>query len=93
MPLVIGSNGKNYGERQFSPDDAHELFTHQWLGCDADGMRLSWSKKGRDGMRPADKGQRFLAMLRHEEWALERGIMLFKPRDSELAELEREQNQ
>lgn len=93
MPLMIKLDGTWFGERPFSPDDAHELFTHTWLGVDEDGNRLSWSKSGRDGMRPATKGERFIAMQRHEAWALEKGIILVKPRDSEYSRLEKEQNQ
>jgi len=90
MPLCLREDGSHYGEREFNPDDAHELFTSQWLALDKDGSRLSWSKKGRDGMRPASKGERYIAMLKHQDWASERGILLFKPRDSEFARLERD---
>lgn len=92
MPLMLNSEGGHYGERPFNPDDAHELFTSRWLGVDSEGARLSWSKAGRDGMRPATKGERFNAMRQHECWCVDKGITLFKPRDSEYSELEREQN-
>jgi hypothetical protein len=85
MPLHVKKDGSLYGSRCFNTYDAHELFTHQWLGADADGNRLSWSKSGREGMRAATKGERFHAMLRHEEWALNKGIALIKPRDSDYA--------
>jgi len=93
MPLMIGRNGEPFGTRPFSAQDAHELFTYQHLGCDGSGMRLSWSKAGHDGMRPANKGERFDALRRHEAWASERGIRLFSPRDSEYMDLIREQEQ
>ena len=86
MPLVI-KNGKPWGEREFKSDDAHDLFTMQWLGVDTDGNRLSWSKTGRDGMRAATKGERFTAMLRHEQWMVEKAIAAYQPRDSEFMEL------
>ncbi|MEE9532698.1 MAG: hypothetical protein V3W52_17100 [Syntrophobacteria bacterium] len=92
MPLMLRGNGEHFGERPFNENDAHELFTSRWLGLDIDGKRLSWAKKGHSGMRPATKGERFNAMLKHEQWASERGITLFKPRESEYAELEREQD-
>jgi hypothetical protein len=92
MPLMVRPDGSWLGERAFEPEDAHHLFTHKWLGADKQGNRLSWSKKGRDGMRAADKGERFLALVKHEEWATEKGILLFKPKDSEYAQLEREQD-
>jgi hypothetical protein len=91
MPLMFDREGKPYGKREFNQDDAHELFTHQWLGVDSDGVRLSWSKAGRDGMRPATKGERFNALRCHESWATERGIRLFNPRDSEYRELQEQQ--
>jgi hypothetical protein len=90
MPLMIDQHGKHYGERPFNADDAHELFSCKWLGVDKDGKRLSWSRSGHDDMRPATKGERFQAMQRHEAWATEKGIILFKPRDSELCEIEKE---
>jgi len=88
MPLCLRKSGENYGTRPFNSNDAHELFTSQWLMVDETGTRLSWAKDPHDGMRTATKGERFICMVRHEQWALERGIMLFKPRDSEYSELE-----
>jgi hypothetical protein len=81
MPLCFDKDGKPYGSREFNAADAHELFTAQWLGLSKDGERLSWSRKGRDGMRAATKSERFHAMQRHESWSVERGINLFNPRE------------
>lgn len=92
MPLMIGAKGEYYGKRPFNGGDAHELFTCQHLGVDAKGIRLSWAKKDHDGMRAATKGERFNALFKHEAWATERGIILFKPRGSEYEKLEQEQN-
>lgn len=92
MPLCFDKYGKPYGKRLFNKADAHEMFTAQWLLVDADGTRLSWAKDDHDGMRKATKGERFICMLKHEQWATERGIILFKPRDSEYSKLEDEQN-
>ncbi len=83
MPLMIGKDGNPWGEREFNRDDAHALFTAHWLGEDNQGNRLSWSRKGRDGMRAASKGERFHALRQHEAWAVEKGIILINPRDSE----------
>lgn len=91
MPLMFDKNGEQYGKRAFNEYDAHELFTSQWLLLDGCGERLSWSKNGRDGMKPASKGDRFLAMQKHEAWAVERGINLLQPRDSEYQKLKTEQ--
>lgn len=93
MPLMIGNDGQHYGQRQFNAEDAHELFTHKWMGADAQGRRKSWSKQSTDEKVAADKGDRFLALQRHEAWATERGITLPKPRESEYCKLEQEQNQ
>ena len=90
MPLVIAANGEFSGQRAFNADDAHELFSVMTLGTDKDGNRLSWSKSGRDGCRPASKGERVLAMQRVEAWASERGIKLMNPADSELRKIENE---
>lgn len=87
MPLVIGGNGEFSGQRAFNADDAHELFSVMTLGTDKDGNRLSWSKSGRDGCRPASKGERVLAMQRVEAWSSERGIKLLNPADSELRKI------
>lgn len=92
MPLFINSKGEHIGTRPFDKNDAHEMFTHYWLGVGEDGLRLSWSKKGRDGMRAATKGERYIAMMKHEHWCIEKGLTLFKPRDSEYSILEQEQN-
>jgi len=92
MPLCLNKAGINYGTRLFNANDAHELFTIKWLLVDGDGTRLSWAKDPHDGMRTATKGERFICMLNHERWATERGIILFKPRDSEYSKLEEEQN-
>lgn len=90
MPLVIGANGEFSGQRAFNADDAHESFSVMTLGTDKDGNRLSWSKSGRDGCRPASKGERVLAMQRVEAWAGERAIKLLNPADSELRKIENE---
>lgn len=91
MPLMIQKDGSWYGSRPFDANDAHELFTRQWLGTDKEGNRLSWQKK--EGANIADKGQRFMAMMKHQNWCIEKGIDLPLPRDSEYHELQEQQNQ
>ena len=93
QPMMIGKDGVIFKTRPFNGNDAHELFTEEWLGCDENGTRLSWSKQGRDGMRPATKGERYFALNRHEIWALDKGLTLFKPRDSEYDQLKCEQGE
>lgn len=92
MPLMIGKDGKWFGDRPFDSNDAHELFTRQWLGIDGEGKRLSWAKDDRDGMRKATKAERYIAMMKHEDWCVEKGITLFKPRGSEYDQLQEKEN-
>ena len=89
MPLMIGVSGEFHGTRSFNSDDAHELFTRNHLGVDENGVRLSWAKSG--DQRKATKGERFDALRKHENWCVEKGIILFKPRGSEYEKLEQEQ--
>ena len=83
MPLYIKPDGTWYGERAFNADDAHELFTSKHMGVDELGRRLSWAKsinsEDEDKERVATKGERFNALRLHEEWASNKGILLFKP--------------
>ena len=90
MPLMIKESGEWYGQRPFDANDAHELFTRQWLGVCENGYRLSWAKSG--NQRKATKGERFNALRKHENWCIEKGIVLFKPRGSEYEKLEEQQN-
>lgn len=92
MPLVIKKDGKCYGSRPFSADDAHELFTGHFMGTDENGKRLSWSRSGRDGARAATKAERYNAMRKLEQYAIERGIIIMKPIDSEYSRLEEQEN-
>ena len=86
-----------YGSRPFNADDAHELFTRQHLGVDENGRRLSWAKsikpENKDKERAATKGERFNALRKHENWCIDRGITLFKPRDSEYNKLTEQQSE
>ena len=92
MPTFLKPDGTYEETRPFNKDDAHELFTVRYLGTGDDGMRLSWAKAPHDGMRTATKGERFIAMLKHEHWCTERGILLLNPRDGEYQRLFDEQN-
>lgn len=89
---IKSRKGRVMISRPIDAEDCHELFTKYWLGLDADGTRLSWSRSGRKGMRAATKGERWDALRKHEEWALPKGIPLFMPRDSEYRELAEAQN-
>lgn len=87
MPIFLDKNGRYKKTRPFNASDGHELFTMNLLGCDKDGVRLSWAKSSHDGMRAATQGERFHALRMLEEWCTNRGIILFKPRDSEYSKL------
>lgn len=94
MPLCISKAGKYHGTRLFNANDAHELFTNLHLALDESGNRLSWAKSDSNEKsqgRKATKGERFNALRRHEIWASDRAIILFKPRDSEYSKLTTEQ--
>lgn len=90
MPLMIKPDGTTYGKKPFDKDDAHDLFTYRWLGTDENGKRLSWAKKSDGDNRVATKGERYSAMLKHEVWASDKGVILLQPRDSEFEQLNKE---
>ena len=93
MPLCITPDGTFIGTRPFNKSDGHELFTANFMGTDETGQRLSWAKnKAANSGRPATAGERFHALRQLEQYALERGIPLIKPRESEYAKLEQEEN-
>jgi hypothetical protein len=92
MPLAIKADGTPYGERDFTTSDAHHYFTSTILGLDKDGVRLSWSRSGQDGRRAATKWERFYALQRMQEFAMERGIPLMTNRGDEYSRMEKEQN-
>ena len=97
MPLMISDDGTIYSSRPFDGNDAHELFTRQHLGMDENGKRLSWARsikaEDKDKDRVATKGERFNALRKHENWCVEKGIILFKPRGSEYDKLQDKQNE
>tara|TARA_R110000851_G_C12671984_1_gene522753 strand:+ start:47 stop:529 length:483 start_codon:yes stop_codon:yes gene_type:complete len=86
MPLYIKPDGSWYGKRPFDHNDAHELFTRKHLNVDESGRRLSWAKsvkkENEDKERAATKGERVNALRKHEDWCVDKGIILFNPRDS-----------
>lgn len=90
MPLCIDTNGINFGSRPFNGNDAHDLFTSKWMGTDENGNRLSWAKSKNGDKRAADKGERFFAMKKHEDWCSERGIILINPIGSEYEQMAKE---
>lgn len=89
--LVVNDKDVCIGERPFDHNDAHELFTSKYLS-DNNGQRLSWSKKGRDDMRQATRGERVFAMQQHQQWMIEKGIKHMNPSDSDYMKAIQEQN-
>ena len=89
---VKNSAGAVIDVQPFDADCAHELFTKRWLGVDEEGQRLSWSRSGQDGRRAATKGERMDALRQHEAWAIDKGIDLLHPRESEYRELQAAEN-
>lgn len=89
---IKNAEGKVLHSRPIDAEDAHELFTAHWLGRDEEGNRLSWSRSGREGMRAATKGERMDALRQHEAWAIEKGIVLLNPRESEYRDLQEAEN-
>ena len=88
MPLMITPEGKYIGSRPFDKNDAHELFSHKWLGSDENGKRLSWSRdKSHPNCTIADTGQRHHALAQHEVHMTEYGIPFTIPIKSEYREL------
>lgn len=88
---VKNKSGQVIFRRKFNKDDAYELFCSK-LCCDENGNRLSWGKKGRDGMRTANRGERCFAMQQHQQWMVERGIKHLNPNDSDYIRAMQEQN-
>lgn len=79
-------------ERPFTPEDAHDLFTYQFMSIGEGGQRKSWSKAGRDGMDVADTGDRCRALEQLYAYWLERGHSLERFKDSEYEKLQEVQN-
>ena len=81
MPLYIDANGVAQGRRPMTPDDCHEAYSHLALGSNDNGVRFSWALS--EGDNVASTGQRLRAMDKIWLWALEEGIPLINPQDSE----------
>lgn len=90
MPHYIDSKGKHHGKREFTGDDAHDLFTSTYLGTDENGKRKTWSLTDKDDEIQASKWDRLWAMDSHVTWCAERGIKLTIPDNSEYRKLKRE---
>lgn len=72
-------HGKVINKRHVTHNDAHEMFVMHWLGCD--------DENSRELTRDMQKGRMLYLMNKHQEWALEKGLMLTYPSDSEFSKL------
>ena len=93
MPHYVDSKGVPHGTRPFNADDSHELFTHQYLGSDENGIRKSWVMSKSGDTIQASIGDRLWAMDQHMAYCAERGIKLTIPRKSEYWKLKQEQGE
>jgi len=94
MPMYIRKNGEMVGSRKFEKRDAHDLFTSQYLGLDADGLRKTWSRTSKvDEEIQASVGDRLFAMDTHKLWATEKGIKLTIKKNSQYMKLKAEQGE
>lgn len=94
MPVYIDeSSGLWTTSKHLSLQDTHEMFTLAWLGVDSNGKRLTWSMDDKGACRAATQGERLFCMQQHEQWALNNGINLFKPRGNEMSQLEKQTNE
>ena len=87
MPLYIRKNGEMVGKREFRKDDAHDLFTSQYLGVDENGKRKTWSRTKNKDEFQASIGDRLFALDTHMAWSIEKGIKLTVKKDSEYMKL------
>ena len=94
MPLYMDEDGNPKGERLMTGDDCHHAYTHLAMGCDEEGVRLSWamSDSGSSGGRLATTGERLRAMDVIWQWAMGEGIPLVNPENSEYRKLQDKQN-
>lgn len=93
MTMSIRSpNGGKY-EREFDEHDAHELFTYYLMPVDPEtGLRKSWSRDGRENMKPASTGERVHALEKLYAYAFERGWKLSRFANSEYERYQEVQN-
>ena len=81
--------------RKFNADDAHEAYTHLFLGSDESGKRYSWvlNKNENEGRIAASLGQRLDAMRRFHLFCVEKGIPIRIPQRNEYSDLIRNQDE
>lgn len=81
---IKNSKGAIIHTRAVTADDAHEMFVMHWLGSDDEGSR--------ELTRDMQKSRMLFLMDRHSHWAVEKGLLLTYPSDSEFNKLMEQQN-
>lgn len=101
MPILApktnsdGSVGwKTIGSRPFDEKDAHEAYTKLCLGCDENGVRLSWAVNSDvyEGRKVASISQKLHAMQKFHQFCVENAIPIRIPERSEYQELQSKQD-
>ena len=95
MPMYIDEKGVNRGKRPFNENDAHVAYSHLCLGCDEIGNRLSWCVKSDEyeGRKAASIGQKVKALDKIYQFAMEEGIKLRIPSNTEYQKLKDKQDE
>ena len=81
---IKNSKGDVIHTRPVEHSDAHEMFVMHWLGFDDKGLR--------ELTRDMQKGRMLYMMDKHSAWAIEKGLLLTYPSDSEYNKLQEQQN-
>lgn len=76
---VKNAKGEVISSRPVRHTDAHEMFVMHWLGCDDKGLR--------ELTREMQKGKMMMMMEKHSHWAVEKGLLLTYPHDSQYKKL------
>ncbi len=81
--------------RKFDANDAHEAYTHLFLGSDESGNRYSWvlNKNKNEGRIAASLGRRLDAMRRFHLFCIEKAIPIRIPQRNEYSDLIRKQDE
>ena len=72
---IKNQNGDTISSRYPNAKDAHEMFVMHWLGLTDEGLR--------ELTRDMQKGRMLYLMDKHSQWAVEKGLLLTYPSDSE----------
>lgn len=79
---VKNKKGELIHNRPVNSQDAHEMFVMHWLGLTEENER--------ELTRDMQKGRMLYLMEKHSEWAVQKGLLLTYPSDSEYNKLKQE---